>query len=218
MRAKSRRSSSERLSHAWTPSSIGDSSASSGTMPISFCRAMTSLPVGIPAVVELALVAVRPLRPDVVRRVHRPEREVGQPGLVRSQGLVLGQPAHRPLGQILGQVVALLREPRLVDRLPVDEQLRVPLVRVAAEEPVEPVEPEHRPGRPPVVRTGDPRLLRRRVVPLADAEARVAVLVEHRPDARLVLRLTTVVAREAARQLGDVRHPDRVVVAAGQQR
>jgi hypothetical protein len=147
------------------------------------------LPVGVPPHVELALVAVGPLRPDMMRRMHRPESEVGQPRLLRGYRLVLSDPADRLVGKVLREVVAVLRQPGLVDRLSVHEQLRVPLVRVAAEEAVEPVEAEHRTDWPPVVRPRDTRLLRRRVVPLPQAEARVAVLVQHRGDAGLVLWL-----------------------------
>jgi hypothetical protein len=175
------------------------------------------LPVGVPPHVELALVAVGPLRPDMMRRMHRPEGEVGQPRLLRGDRLVLSDPADRLVGKVLREVVAVLRQPGLVDRLSVHEQLRVPLVRVAAEEAVEPVEAEHRTDWPPVVRPRDTRLLRRRVVPLPQAEARVAVLVQHRGDAGLVLWLAGVVAGEATRQLGDVRHAHRMVIAARDQ-
>ena len=75
-----------------------------------------ALALDVPAVVELAGVLVGPLLRHVVRRVRRARREVDEERLVRHQRLLLAHPAHRAVGQVLGQVVALLRGGRRLDR------------------------------------------------------------------------------------------------------
>ena len=62
----------------------------------------------VPAVGELALVLVDPLLGDVVRCMRRPGREVHEERLVRHQRLLLAHPADGVVGQVLGEVVALL--------------------------------------------------------------------------------------------------------------
>ena len=74
------------------------------------------LAVGIPAVVELALVLVRPLLGHVMRRVHRAGAEVHEERLVRRDLLGVGDEADRLVHQVLGQVVALFRRLLGLDR------------------------------------------------------------------------------------------------------
>ena len=66
-----------------------------------------ALAQGVPAVVERALVLVRPLGRDVVRSVRRAGRVVDEEGLVGHQRLLLADPLDRPVGHVLGEVVAL---------------------------------------------------------------------------------------------------------------
>ena len=73
-------------------------------------------PQHVPTGVEPAPVALDPLRGDVVGGVGGPRREVGEEGLVRSQGLLLPDPGDGPVGQVLGEVVALLGGPGRLDR------------------------------------------------------------------------------------------------------
>ena len=63
----------------------------------------------VPAAVEAALVLGRPLRGNVVRRVSRTRREVGEERLVGHQRLLLTDPRDRLVGHVLGEVVPLLR-------------------------------------------------------------------------------------------------------------
>jgi hypothetical protein len=91
--------------------------------------------IGVPAVAELALVAVGPLLGDVVRRVLGPGREVEEEGLARRQLLGVLDELRGPVHQVLGQVVSLLRSPRRLDLVIVVDEVRVVLARVAAEKP-----------------------------------------------------------------------------------
>ena len=68
-----------------------------------------ALALRVPAVVELARVLVGPLLRHVVRGVRRARREVDEERLVRHQRLLLAHPADGLVGQVLGEVVALLR-------------------------------------------------------------------------------------------------------------
>ena len=79
----------------------------------------------------------------------------------------VGDEADRLVGEVGGQVIALLRRLRRLDLMIVVDQLGVVLVRVAAEEAV--VALEAAAERPAVVGPGRAGLLGRRQVPLADA-------------------------------------------------
>ena len=133
------------------------SSASFGTTPSFFCWLERLLPQRIPAVVELALVLVRPLLGHVVRGVGGAGREVHEERLVGHQRLLLAHPGDGAVGQILGERVALLGRLRRLDRRGALVQARVVLVGLAADEAVEVLEPRTggplveraRPGRPP---------------------------------------------------------------------
>ena len=94
----------------------------------------------VPAVVEPALVLVRPLRRHVVRRVRRAGREVDEERLVGHQRLLLADPVDRLVGHVLGEVVALLRRAVGLDRDGVAVDRRRVLVRLAADEAVEVLE------------------------------------------------------------------------------
>ena len=186
-------------------------------MPSSFCRARTS-----------SRYASQPMSNwPLYRSVHSGQMWCGAciapNARTRSHGLSGATDAwsskpDRPSDEILGQVVAVLRQARLVDRLPIEEQLRVPLIRVAAEEAVEAVEAEHRPGRPAVVRARrcpSPPTACCATCRCRSSCSRAAWSIAAMPA--LSLRLAAVVARETRRQLGDVRHPHRVMVATGEQ-
>ena len=108
------------------------------------------LAVGVPPVIERALVAVGPLLGHVVRRVRRAGAEVQIERLVGIDLLGVGDELDRPVGQILGQVIALLRALRRLDLMVVVDQVRIPLARIAAEEPVEALKPTAQ--RPAVIR------------------------------------------------------------------
>ena len=80
------------------------------------------------------------------------EREVAEPRTVGVDRLLVADEGHRAIGDVLGEVVALFGQARLVDRFAIEIELRVPLARVAAEEAVEAIEAEDGAARPPVVR------------------------------------------------------------------
>ena len=171
----------------------------------------------VPALVELALVLRRPLRRDVVRRVRRARREVDEERLVGHQRLLLADPPDRPVGHVLGEVVALLRGLVRLDRRRPFVDRRVVLVRLAADEAVEVLEAAAA-ARPRVERAERARLPHRHLVALAELRRRVAVELQRLRQRRARVRADRVVARRRRRDLRDPAHPDRVVVAARQQR
>ena len=132
------------------------------------------------ALVELALVLVGPFREHVVRGVPAPGREVHEERLVGVDDLGRLDHADRLVGEVLREVVALLGRAGRVDLAVVLHQVGVPLVRLAAEEPVEALEPA--PERPAALVRGEVALLTRREVPLPDAVRVVPALDEHLGD------------------------------------
>ena len=103
-----------------------------------------------------------------------------------------------------------------IDLRRVAEQVRPPLVGVAADEAVEVVEAQA--GRPLGERPGLAGFVGRRVVVLAEPRRRVAVVAQDAADRRIVRADDAVVAGEAGGLLGDHAEADRVVVAPGDQR
>ena len=174
------------------------------------------LALGVPAVVELAGVLVRPFLRDVVRRVRRTRREVHEERLVGHQRLLLAHPLDRLVGHVAHEVVALLRGAIGLDRGRALVQRRVVLVRLAADEAVEVLEAAA--GRPVVERPQRARLPHRHLVALAELGGRVAVELEDLRQRSARVRPHRVVPRRGRRDLGDAAHPDHVVVAAAQQR
>ena len=120
----------------------------------------------------------------MVRRVDGARHVVDEERLVRVDR---GDAIHvldRIVGHRGDQVPAGLVVIR-VDRRGVAEQIRLPLVGVAADEAVEIVEAHA--GRPLVERPGLARLELRGVVVLAEPGRPVAIILEDLPDRRLVL-------------------------------
>ena len=135
------------------------------------------LAVGVPAVVELALVLVGPFLGHLVGRMVGAGREVEEERLVGRDLFEVGDELDRLVGEIHGEVVALLRRLRRLDLMVVEDQVGIVLVRVAAEKAV--VAVEAAPERPAVVRARGADLLGGRQVPFADAEGGVAVRQQH---------------------------------------
>ena len=175
-----------------------------------------ALALDVPAVVELAGVLVRPLLRHVVRCVRRTGGEVDEERLVRHQRLLLPHPAAGTVGEVLGQVVALLLGGRRLDGRRSVVQRRVPLVVLAADEAVEGLEPTAARG-PGVERPHRRGLPHRHLVALAELGRGVAVQLQRHRQRRLGVRPQRAVARRRGGGLGDAAHPDRVVVAPGQQ-
>ena len=174
------------------------------------------LAVGVPAVVELAGVLVRPLLHHMVRTVQAAAGPVHEERLVGLERLVPVQPADGVVGEILTEVVALFGPPGRKDTGRVPHQVRLPLGRLPGQEPVEVLEPEA--GRPIVERPGRRRLDRRGVVPLPQCRRRVAVVPQHLGGQGTALGDLARVAVPVVRELRDLTVPDPVVVPAGQQR
>ena len=114
-------------------------------------------------------------------------------------------------------MVALLGSRGRLDRRRAVVQRRVPLVVLAADEPVERLEPAAA-RRPRVERTHRRRLPHRHLVALAELRGRVPVQLQRHRQRRLRVRPQRAVARRRRRGLGDAAHADRVVVAAGEHR
>ena len=173
-----------------------------------------SLAVGIPAVVELALVLVGPFPGHLVRAVARTRRPVEEEGLVGREGAVPAQPVDAALRQVFAQVV--LRVVRRLDGVGVLHQPRLPLRGLAGQEAVEVVEAVA--GGPAVEGAHRRGLVGRRVVPLADRRRAVAVVAQHLGDGGRGLRDHAGVAVPVHRALGDGAVAHALVVAPGEQR
>ncbi len=170
----------------------------------------------VPALVERALVLVRPLARHVVRRVAAAGCDVGEPGRLLALGADPVQPVDRLVGEIVLEVVPLaVLCFRNADHLRVLGDQGVVLARLAAEEAPEVVEAE--PGRPAVERPREALLVVRSEMPLPERSRQVAVLLEDARKRRAIVRDGGVVARERARELADHAEADAVVVAPRQQ-
>ena len=109
------------------------------------------LPVGVPAVVELARILVSPLLGHMVGGVGGTGTEVQEERLVRVDLLGIGDEADRHVGEVLAEVISLLGRPGWLNLVVVVDEVGVPLTRVAAQEAVEALEAT--PERPTVVGT-----------------------------------------------------------------
>ena len=146
-----------------------------------------------------------------MRRVRRARREVDEERLLRGERLLVSDPGDRLVGHVRHEVV--LRVVGQLDGRRAVEQVGRPLVRLAADEPVELVEALVR--RPAVERARDPRLPGGRLVPLAEGRRAVAVEAQHLGDRGGRVRDLAGRARQGRRHLRDEAHVHGVVVAAG---
>ena len=94
----------------------------------------------VPALVELALVFVRPFLGHGVRCVRAAGRQVDEERLVRHQRLLLLHPFDRVGGDVIVEVVALLRRLRRLDRGGALVEVRPVVVRLRADETIEVLE------------------------------------------------------------------------------
>ena len=174
----------------------------------------------VPALVELALEFRDPILRDMVRGVGRAGGVIGEERLVGRQRVLLLDPVDRLVGEIgVQMVVRLGLSGQLLlglDRRRVLEQGRVPLVHVAADEPVEIIEAE--PGRPEIERPDGAALPGRHVVVLAEPGGAVAVAAQNFGDRAAALRHQRIVARIAEAALHDDAGMRRVLIAPGDER
>ena len=145
-----------------------------------------------------------------------PQRQVAEERPVGRQLVLGGDPVHRVVHQVLGQVVAVLGQPVRLDGRGAVVQLRVPVVHLRAHEAVEAA--EALPGRPARERPRRVHLDRRRLVPLAERGGAPAVAGQHLRERRGAGRPVAGVAGLVGRHLRRHAHPHRVVVAPGHQR
>ena len=171
----------------------------------------------VPTLVELPLVLVRPFCVHGVRRVRATRCEVDEERLVRHQRLLLLHPFDRVGRDVIVEVVALLRRLWRIDRGGALVQVRPVVVRLRAEEPVEVLEAAAARG-PAVKRSHLARLPDRHLVALADVGGRVPVQLQDLRQRRGRVWPERVVPRRGRRALGDRAHPNRMMVAAGEQR
>ena len=165
--------------------------------------------------VETALELVGPFLRDMVRRVRGARRVVQEERLVRRDRLGVLDELERLIGDVVGEVVALGRQLRLVHRVIVVDQVRVPLVGLRAEEPVPALEAPA--GRPVPPGGGDVHLHRRAQVPLAHHVGVPAPLGQDLGEHAVLRRDGPTGVGEPDRGLGDARHRVAGVVAPGQQ-
>ena len=106
---------------------------------------MRFLAIGVPSSVEPAAVFRDPLLRSLMRRVLRAGAEVHEERLGRVGRTEIAQERNRLIGQILGEVIALLR--RRLDVMIIVHQIGMILIGLRAEEAVEPIEaPAQRPA------------------------------------------------------------------------
>ena len=173
----------------------------------------------VPALVELALVLIRPLGRHVVRGVAAPGGEVHEERLAGVLPPDAVQPLDGLIGHGIGQVIRVLlvvEARRGADDLLVLGQARVPLPRIPAQEAVEIVKTP--PVRPPPERPGRALLAVGGQVPLAERRGAVPVLRQDPRPRRAITRNRRRVTREAAGELTHRAEADRMVVPPGQQR
>ena len=171
----------------------------------------------VPALVELALVFVRPLVGHVVRGVGAAGGVEDHPRLVRVLSAHRVQPLDRLVGDVVGEVVELaVLALGDAQRPVVLRDDRVVLAGGAAEE-TPPVVEAPRLG-PVIERAGRALHVVGREVPLAEAASDVAVLLEDAREGGAAPRLAGRVAGERTGILGDRAEAHPVLVATGQQR
>src|SRR5699024_2311655 len=125
-------------------------------------------------------------------------------------------PVDRPVDQVLGEVVSLLRRAWRVDLPTAVVEDRREVVGLGAEEAVEGVEPLL--GGPAVERSGGRRLPWRGLVHLPEGAGRVAVTAQHAGDGGCGIGPGPVVSRCSRGVFCDHPHAHAVVVTAGERR
>jgi hypothetical protein len=174
------------------------------------------LAVGLVAVVEDALVLVDVLLRRVVRGVIGAGAEPHEPRLRGARRPQIAQHLDRLVGEVLGQVVALFGGARRFDGVVVLDEVGIPLVGLAAEESVEPVEALGQ--RPFRSAAGRGEILHRHIVVLAQPHRGVPVVLEHLADGRALGGQSSGRTGEAHRALGDRGTAVDMVIAPGQER
>ncbi len=169
----------------------------------------------VPALVEVAAIPLDVLGRCLVRRVARARCEPEEERLVRRGGTEILEEQDRLVGEILREVVAVLRCARRRDVMVVVDEVGMELIGLAAHEAVVPLEPA--PERPAIAWAAHRHLRAGREVPLPHRVGGVAVANEDLGEEAVLLRDPRVVSGEARGELDDTSHAVGVVVPAGQQ-
>src|SRR5262249_56311511 len=162
------------------------------------------------AVVEAAPVTIDPRARCLMRRVRSAGREIEEEWLLGRRLVQVLHGANRLVGEVLGQMVAVLGRARRLDEPVVAHQLRGPLVGVAVQEAVVALEAEAE--RPALERTGRALLPARRQVPLADRDRGVARVPQESWQRARRARDAAVVTGEADGDVGEESHAAGLVV------
>ena len=165
--------------------------------------------------VEPALELLDPLFRRVMGCVAGTRRVVEEERLLRRDRLRVADELQRLVRDVLGEVVALLRRPRLVDGMVVVHEIGIPLVRLGAEEPVPALEPSA--ARPVPPRRREVHLVGRTEVPLPDHVRVPAALAEDLREHPVLRRDRAARVREPDRRLGDTGHAVPGVIPAGKE-
>ena len=170
----------------------------------------------VPALIKELHLAdlVHPLLGRMVGRMRRPWGVLDKYRLVRLNLMHPVQVIDGVVGHTGHQIPARLAFER-IDLRGIAEQVRLPLVGVATDKPIEIFETHAR--RPLFKRTGLAGRKGRYVVILAEPRGGVAIVEQHAADGCLILGDDAVVAGEAGGLLGDHAEARRVMVAPGDQ-
>src|SRR3974390_2741162 len=116
------------------------------------------------------------------------------------------------IDQVFGEVIALLRAIRGRDETIIFDQVRIPLIRFAAEKAVEAIEPFLQ--RPLFAGGARSDILLGDVVILPEPESAPTAILQDLPDGCRLVGKTPVRAGKTAGCLGDRSHAVQVVVAS----
>ncbi len=150
-----------------------------------------------------------------MRSVGGSGRVIEEERLVRRNHLCVLDERQRLVGDVDREVVALLRQLRLLHRVVVVGEIGVPLVRLGTEKAVEALETA--PKWPVLLGRRVVHLVLGTEVPLPDDVGVPAELAEHRGDHRALSGDMPAGVREPRCGLGDARHRVRRVVATRQE-
>ncbi len=142
-------------------------------------------------------------------------RVVEEERLLRRDRLGVPDELDRLVCDVVGQVIAVVRQARLVDGVVVVDQVRIPLARLGPEKAVPALEAAA--GRPVAPGRREVHLVGGAQMPLADHVRVPALLAEDLREHPVLGRDRAARVREADRSLGDTRHAVARVVAARQQ-
>lgn len=165
--------------------------------------------------VEAAPIPVGPLLRRLVRSVRTSGGVVEEHRPVRGDCLDIAEVLERPVSDVDTEVVTLLRGGRLLDRVIVVHQVRIPLAGLGPEESVEALETPA--DRPVPLRGGQVHLVLGAQMPLADHRGGKSLLDQDLGERRAFRGNVPVRAREPDRRLTDARHPVGGVVTSRQQ-